>query len=333
MMIPAKFGFPFCIGALCIVSFAHLRLGAVSLDLATIHAAIGRFDSGNYNHIILWNQRLPRLAVAIFCGASLGLSGWLLQKLFQNGLVSPSTLGINAGATNFVVLGIGFGWDAHSLQILQAFLGATAAVAFSLFLASLFRNSGNARLMLVLAGAMTATVFSALTTFVVSLDPDRFAGLIGWLIGNIGTQDHRALPAMLPLAAIALLLALVQSRQLDLLALGEDQAQSIGVNVRWCFRGTLASAILLAVCAVTVVGPIGFVGLVIPHLVRIAMGEAGRLQVALSMFMGACVLVLADILARTLIAPRVLNVGTVMGLAGGMIFLALVLWAARRGRI
>lgn len=276
---------------------------------------------------------MPRLAVALFCGAALGLSGWLLQKLFQNGLVSPSTLGINAGAVNFVVVGMLFGWNTPSQQVLLAFLGAMAAVAFSLFLASFFRGSDNARLMLVLAGAMTATLFSALTTFVVSLDPDSFAGLIGWLIGNIGALDHRALPPMLPLAAIAFLLAMLQSRQLDLLALGQDQAEAVGVNVRWCFRGTLVAAILLAICAVTVVGPIGFVGLIVPHLVRIFAGEAGRLQLLLSMFVGASVLALADVLARTLIAPRVMNVGTVMGLAGGTVFLALVLWAARRGRI
>lgn len=331
-MSGARLGVPLSLAVLALIAVAHLRFGAAMLDLETIGAALVRFDPRNYSHVIVWNQRLPRLAVAVYCGAALGLSGWLLQKLFQNGLVSPSTLGINAGAVNFVVLGIALGWSDPSVQALLAFLGACTALGFCIILTGVFRGADNPRLVLVLAGAMTATLFSALTTFVVSLDPDGYASLIGWLIGNIGALDHRALPAMMPLGGVALVLALAQSRQLDLLALGEDQAAAAGVDIRWCFRGTLAAAILLAVSAVTVVGPIGFVGLVVPHLVRIAVGEAGRLPLLLSMTSGAAVLALADLAARTLIAPRVMNVGTVMGLGGGMVFLALVLWAAGRGR-
>ncbi|WP_198167823.1 FecCD family ABC transporter permease [Ketogulonicigenium robustum] len=316
------------LAALCAL---HLWLGAAAMDFSTIADAFFAYDPKNYSHVVVIKQRLTRLVVALYAGGALAVSGYLLQKIMQNGLVSPSTLGISAGATNFVVLSVYLGWLGGAWQFLPALLGGVAALAMTFGLSNLLRGQGDRRLTLVLAGAMIGTLFSSLTTFVVSLDADRFTTLIGWLIGNIGNFDYVALIPMAPLGVVAIVAAAFAARAVDVLMLGDDQAAVMGVNVRAVYAVTLLIAIVLAVSAVTVVGPIGFVGLVVPHIVRIFVGDTGRLALWLNLIGGAAVLTAADILARVALAPRVMNVGTIMGLAGGTIFLVLVLAAARRG--
>lgn len=315
---------------LIVLSVLHLRMGAAAMDFALIRNAFFAYDPTNYSHVIVIFQRLTRLAVAIYTGAALGVSGYLLQKIMQNGLVSPSTLGISAGATNFVILSVYFFGFAGVAQFVPALAGGIAAVLLTFGISHILKGQGDPRLNLVLAGSMVTTLFSAVTAFVVSLDADAFVNLIGWLIGNIGNFDYVSLAPMAPIGAIAMIAAVIASRAVDILVLGEDQAAAMGVNVRLAYGGTLLTAIVLAVSAVTVVGPIGFVGLVVPHIVRMISGEIGRMSLWLSMVGGAVVLTGADILARTAMAPRVLNVGTVMGFSGGMVFLILVLLAARR---
>lgn len=307
----------------------HLRLGAAPMDFAVIGNAFFAYDPTNYSHVIVIFQRLTRLAVAVYAGAALGIAGYLLQKIMQNGLVSPSTLGISAGATNFVILSVYVFGFAGVAQFVPALAGGIAAVLLTFGISRILKGQGDPRLNLVLAGSMVTTLFSALTAFVVSLDADAFVDLIGWLIGNIGNFDYVALAPMAPIGAMAMIAAIIASRAVDILVLGEDQASAMGVNVTLVYGGTLLTAIVLSVSAVTVVGPIGFVGLVVPHIVRMIAGEIGRLSLWLSMVGGALVLTAADILARTAIAPRVLNVGTVMGFSGGLVFLILVLLAAR----
>ncbi|WEK02890.1 MAG: iron ABC transporter permease [Candidatus Devosia phytovorans] len=310
----------------------HLRLGAAPMEFTLIRDAFLAYDSTNYSHVIVIFQRLTRLAVAVYAGAALGAAGYLLQKIMQNGLVSPSTLGISAGATNFVVLSVFFFGMSGVAQFIPALAGGVTAILLTLGVSHILKGQGDPRLNLVLAGSMVATLFSAITTFVVSLDADGFANLIGWLIGNIGNFDYVALAPMAPIGALAMIAAVIASRAVDILVLGEEQAAAMGVNVTLVYGGTLLTAVVLAVTAVTVVGPIGFVGLVVPHMVRSIAGEIGRLSLWLSMVGGAVVLTSADILARTAIAPRVMNVGTVMGFTGGLVFLGLVLWSARRRR-
>lgn len=317
---------------LLVLGVLHLRLGAAAMDFGLIRDAFLAYDPANYSHVIVIFQRLTRLAVAVYTGAALGVAGYLLQKIMQNGLVSPSTLGISAGATNFVILSVYFFGFAGVAQFVPALAGGIAAVVLTFGISHILKGQGDPRLNLVLAGSMVTTLFSAVTAFVVSLDADAFTNLIGWLIGNIGNFDYVSLAPMAPIGALAMIAAVIASRAVDILVLGEDQASAMGVNVSLVYGATLLTAIVLAVSAVTVVGPIGFVGLVVPHMVRMIAGEIGRLSLWLSMVGGAIVLTSADILARTAMAPRVLNVGTVMGFSGGLVFLGLVLWSARRRR-
>lgn len=313
--------------ALCAL---HLTQGAASIDVTTIWQALTAFDATNYSHVIIVNQRVTRLIVALYAGAALGVSGLLLQKIMQNGLVSPGTLGINAGATTFVVLAVFFfGFSGVGL-FLPALTGGLVSVALTFMVSRVLVGQGDPRLNLVLAGSMIGVLFSSLTTFVLSFDSERFANLIGWIVGDIGNFDYLSLGSMAPIGLLALVGAAVISRAVDILVLGDEQAAVMGVNVRLVYGATLVMAVVLAVTAVVVVGPIGFVGLVMPHIARILVGEIGRLPLWLCLVGGASVLTGADILARVLMAPRVLNVGTVMGLAGGLIFLLLVILGGRR---
>jgi len=315
---------------LCILCVMHISLGAASIGPAEIWSAFTAFDPQNYAHVVIVYQRLTRLLVAIYSGAALGVAGLLLQKIMQNGLVSPSTLGVNAGATTFVVLSVFFfGWTGIGL-FLPALCGGVAAIALTFSVSRILAGQGDQRLNLVLAGSMVSVLFSSLTTFILTLDPDAFGNILGWIIGDIGNFDYLSLAPMAPVGALALVAAVVMSRAVDILVLGDEQASVIGVNVRLVYGATLFTAIVLAVSAVTVVGPIGFVGLVMPHIARILVGEIGRLPLFVCLAGGAAILTGADILARVALAPRVLNVGTVMGLAGGLIFLVLVVTGGRR---
>lgn len=311
----------------------HLRLGAAEIPARAILQAITAFDPTNYAHVVVVFQRITRLAVAVFSGAVLGVAGLLLQKIMQNGLVSPSTLGINAGATSFVVLAVYFFGLGGAALFLPALAGGLGAMALTFMTARLLAGQGDPRMNLVLGGAMVGTLFSSVTAFVVALDPDGFTNLLGWLIGDIGNFDYKSLSAMAPFGIAGLIGAVLLSRMVDVLAMGQEQAAVLGVDTRLVHGGALLIAIVLTVSAVTVVGPIGFVGLVMPHVARLVAGEVGLLPLWLCLIGGATVLTLADVLARVLMAPQVLNVGTVMGLAGGAVFLALVLTRARGAQI
>lgn len=320
----------FLVAALTVLALMQLALGALWIPPARVLAALTG-PPQDFTDTIILQQRLPRVAVACTVGAALAVAGLVLQKVMQNVLVSPSTLGINAGATVAVVLAMFFGASGGAL-LFPALIGGTAAMGATLLAARLIAGQGDRRLDLVLAGSMVGVLCSSVATFVISLDPDLFGDLMGWLVGDIGNFDHLALPVVLPPVALALAAALILCPQLDLLTTGEDQARLLGANTAWLQGLALALAVLLAVSAVVVVGPIGFVGLVVPHLVKLAMGETGRATLVAVALAGPCVVMLADILARTALAPRVLHVGTVMGLSGGAIFLAMVLALVRRGR-
>ncbi|MDP9835489.1 iron complex transport system permease protein [Neorhizobium huautlense] len=308
----------------------HLTAGARFSAPALVFDALFDHDPRNYQHVVVIKQRLTRLVVAGYVGAVLAVSGLLLQKILRNDLVSPSTLGINSGAVAFVIFGIYlFGLNGAAL-FWPALIGGFAAVAVAFLAAGLVSRGRRDPLSLILGGAMTATLFSSATTFVISLDPDRFGNLMGWLVGDIGNFDYLPLAWLWPVGVTGIGFALVLCRQIDLLTLGTEQAATLGADPRLVRAGTLALAIPLAISAVCVVGPIGFVGLVAPHITRLLIGETGRPALGFCTLCGAVIVIAADIAARTLLAPQLLQVGTVMALCGGIAFLVIVVATLRR---
>lgn len=316
-----------------VLSMLHLILGQAEVTPADVLDAVLHYDPTNYQHVVIVLQRITRLVVAIYCGAALATSGMLLQKVLQNILVSPSTLGISSGASTFAVLGILFFDLSGGALFWPAMAGGVTAVALAFGTASLLGPMDGSKLNLVLAGSMMSILFSSATAFIISLDPAAFDNLLNWLVGTIGNFDYLDLPAMAPLGFVAIVAAFILSRAIDLLMLGDEQAAVLGANVKLVYGASLTSAIVLTVSAVVVVGPIGFVGLVVPHIAKILFGETGRMPLWGSLFIGPIVLIAADIGARTLAAPRMLNVGTIMGLIGGVAFLAIILIGARRSAL
>lgn len=312
------------------LAILHLMAGARFSAGGVVFDALFAHDPRNYQHVVIVKQRLTRLVVAGYAGAVLAVSGLLLQKVLRNDLVSPSTLGINSGAVTFVVLGM-FVFDLDGAVLFwPALMGGICATGVTFLAAGLVRQGGRDPLSLILGGAMTATLFSSATTFAISLDADRFGNVMGWLVGDIGNFDYQPLIRLWPLGMAGIGMALVLCRSIDLLTLGGDQAATLGADPRFVRGAALALAIPLAISAVCIVGPIGFVGLVAPHIARLLVGETGRGAMAFCALAGAVIVVAADIVARTLLAPQLLQVGTVMALCGGIAFLAIVVTTLRR---
>lgn len=317
---------------LLLLAGLHLSSGARFSPPDLVLQALFDYDPKNYQHVVIVKQRLTRLVVAAYAGAVLSISGLLLQKVLRNDLVSPSTLGINSGAVTFVVLGIYLFGIGGAALFWPALLGGMAAIALTFLAAGLVRQGARDPLSLILGGAMTATLFSAASTFVISLDPERFGDQMSWLVGDIGNFDYQPLGFLWPIGAAGLLVAFLLSRSLDLLSVGGEQAASLGADPRLIEWTSLAVAIPLAISAVCIVGPIGFVGLVAPHMTRMMIGETGRVATAFCAVLGATIVIGADIVARSLLAPKLLNVGTVMALCGGIAFLTLIVSTLQRRR-
>jgi iron complex transport system permease protein len=280
--------------------------------------------------VVIVRQRLTRLIVALTLGGLLGISGYALQKVMRNDLVSPSTLGVNSGAVAFVTAGVTFFNLQGSALFWPSLAGACCALLVTFYAASLLGNFRHDPFNLVLGGVISATLFSSCSVFLISLDPEAFGNVMGWMVGDIGIFDYQLLGLLWPLSIPALVLLVITSRALDVLSLGGEQATAMGVNHGAIQGAVLISCIVITVMAVTISGPIGFIGLVVPHIVRLLIGNHGRFALYLSFVTGSMALVTADILARALLSPRVLNVGTIMALVGGVCFLALVIAKSRR---
>ncbi len=277
---------------------------------------------------IVWNYRLSRAIVAAACGAGLALSGLVLQTLLRNALADPYILGISAGAsTGAVAVAIaGIGAGVVSLSV-GAFAGALVAFAVVVGLARAagsFAGSGTAQI--VLAGVAGSQLFSALTAFVIarSANADQARGIMFWLLGNLSGVRWPDVWLAAPVAFICLLVCTLHARALDAFAFGTDAAASMGVPV---FR---TRAILIGVAAlatsvmVSIVGAIGFVGLVIPHAARFLVGPRHGHLTPVSALVGAVFMIFADVLSRTMVQGQVLPIGVVTALVGAPAF-ALIL--------
>ncbi|AGH81639.1 ABC transporter permease [Psychromonas sp. CNPT3] len=314
-----------------IIALMHISVGAKHLSWSEIYQAIFLFDSQVFSHHIVIKQRLPRFMVAMCCGAMLGLCGFKAQKLFQNPLVSSSTLGVSSGAVFFSLCAIYFFNISEDDIFIPAFLGACVAGAFTLAMSQMMNRSSISRgLHIVLAGSLVSMLFSSLSTFLIQLDPLQFADIQDWLLGDISPSDFIDLQRIYPIALLTMGVLLAQGRSLDVLILGEKQAHSAGVNVKRTKIITLLCIFLLASLVVSTVGPIGFIGLVVPHISKIFVTQVGAKGAWLSMLLGGLLLTFADLLARILIAPKVLIVGGVSACIGSVFFLFLLYFIIRK---
>lgn len=305
-----------------LVSLYALQAGSAGLTMAqTVQALTGGGDE--LASSIVQELRLPRIIAGFGVGALLALAGVLLQTLLRNPLADPYVLGLSGGGAIGALIAMSLGAGIVATQGAAA-LGALAALATVLALGG---DGSNARLLLT--GAVIASACGAFLTVLLTIaDAPQLRGMVFWLAGDLGWAPEPLWS--LALATLATLLCVARGRGLDVLASGDLRAASLGLAVPVWRRAILLGSALLTAVAVVTAGTIGFVGLVVPHAVRLALGSANhRLVTPAAALAGGTLLVLADALARTVAAPRQLPVGAVMALLGAPIFVLLLRRAAR----
>ena len=281
---------------------------------------------------ILWDIRLPRVVLGALVGSMLAVAGASYQGVFRNPLADPYLLGVAAGAglgatIAVVYLPNGFGFQ-NALPP-SAFLGASLAVVLAYAIGrSAGRGSGGATL--VLAGVTVASFFTAVQTFVQQQHSDTLQEVYSWILGNIPSTGWSDVVLILPYIAVAVIVILALRRVVDVLNLGDDEAASLGIDVRRVRLALVVAATLGTAAAVAVTGLIGFVGIIVPHTIRLLTGVGYRALLPLSVVVGAGFLVLADVVARTALSPAEIPLGVVTAFFGAPFF-ALVLRTTRGG--
>lgn len=304
---------------------AHLGLGARYIAPLTVLQALVDFDANNFDHRIIISLRLLRLVAALFTGAALGVAGSLLQSVIRNPLGEPHILGLNSGAALAVVATTALGVSVGDGIFSRAFIAASgAALLFSLVMAlSAAGRSGFTPLKVTLCGVAISTFASSITAAILILDEQTLLSIRSWLAGDLAGLSWPVLRAASLVAGGGFALALWLAPALNMLALGDNMARGLGVSLLRTRVLSLAAIALLCGAAVSVAGPIGFIGLVVPHMVRRLAGDDLRVVVPLSALGGALLLLLADIAARTLLSPQELATGVMTALVGAPLFILL----------
>ena len=307
-------------------------LGSTPISLARVFDRTIPF-ADNTDAQIFFIARLPRVLAAALVGASLAAAGVVFQALLRNPLATPDTLGVSSGAALGAMLAITFHFTLAVAGVppipLASFAGSLGALAIVYALATA-RRRGLSTTMLLLGGVTMTSFFSALILFTQYLADftDTFR-TVRWLMGTLDVGSYTPILAVLPMLAIAFGMFAMLPRALDLLSLGADAAAARGVNVVRAERLALVSASLATGAAVSISGPVTFIGLIVPHLVRLLVGSDHRLVLPASMLFGAAFLIACDLAARTLFSPIEVPVGIVTAIIGGPFFLWLLVRAGR----
>jgi len=305
--------------ALGIVSVA---VGNRAVPIDELLAALGGSTEGVGPAAVV--SRLPRTALAILVGAALALSGATFQAVTRNPLADPGILGVNMGASLAVVTGIAFfGLAAASTFVWIAIAGAAITAAFVFGVGSLGRG-GATPLKLALAGAATSAALASFISAIVLPRGDIAGSVRSWQIGGVGGGTFASIEQVLPFIAVGLAICLLASRSLNALALGDELAAGLGERVAIARGASALGAVILCGAATAVTGPIGFVGLVVPHACRLIVGVDHRWLIPFSAIVGAALLTAADVLGRIVARPAEIDVGIITALVGAPFFIYIV---------
>jgi iron complex transport system permease protein len=326
------------VGVLLAAFAAGLLIGPVSLDPGRVllevldRLPLVSIDSGldARETAIVWDIRMPRVMLGGLVGAVLSVSGAAYQGVFGNPLADPYLLGAAAGAGFGATLAIVAGGSLASAVPVAAFAGAVVAVALAYVLggAAGGRRTG---VTLILAGVAVAAFFTAAQTYVQQQNADAIREVYSWILGRLGTAGWREVVVVLPYAVVCTLVIILHRRLLDVLAVGEEEAGTLGVNPARVRIVVVLAATLGTAAAVAVSGLIGFVGIIVPHTVRLMTGVSYRVILPLAVVGGGAFLVLADLAARTVSAPAEVPIGVITAFVGAPFF-AVVLRTAQRRR-
>ncbi|WP_314196021.1 iron ABC transporter permease [uncultured Arthrobacter sp.] len=312
---------------LVVVCCASLAVGARGLSLETVWQALSQFNPADGDHAVV-HARIPRTVLGLLAGAALGLAGAAMQGVARNPLADPGIIGVNAGAALAVVTGIYvFGVSSLTGYIWFAFIGAAVAAVVVYLIASMGRD-GATPVKLALAGAaLSAGLFSLMNVILVSsqdtLDRFRF-----WQVGGIAGRDWSVVLPGLPFLIVGALIVVLAGRVLNSLALGDDVARGLGQNVGLARAVTALGVVLLCGSATALAGPIGFVGLVVPHAVRSLTGPDYRWILPFSAVLAPALLLVSDVVGRVILLPGEVPAGIMTALVGAPVFV----WLVRRGK-
>ncbi|MBD1909250.1 MULTISPECIES: iron ABC transporter permease [unclassified Leptolyngbya] len=310
------------IAVLMVCLLLNLTLGAADINPITVWRSLITFD-GSTEHLIIQTVRLPRVLIAAAVGAALAVAGALMQGLSRNALADPTILGISSGAS-LAVVGTTFLFGNASMQVYTwVAFGGAALTAIAVYTLGSIGRQGASPLKLVLAGSVMSYLLAALTTGLLILNQRTLDEVRFWLAGSVAGRNLDILGNVLPYVVVGLLLAFSLGKPMTTLALGEDVARSLGLRTGWT-RGLVAIAIvLLAGSSVALAGPIGFVGLIVPHVVRFWVGVDYRWILPYAAIWGAILLSFSDLVARLIIRPQELPVGIMTALVGAPFFIYL----------
>lgn len=304
------------------ISLLSLCAGSVAIPVKKIISLLSK-ASDSVEYSILFNIRLPRIILGFAVGGALSISGVILQGMFRNPLVEPYTLGISGGAALGVVLSIIAGLNRRMGGITLPVSGFLGAVLVILLVFSLSIRKRVLRIQgLLLYGVMISFVSSSLIMLLMAISgTDELRGIVFWIMGSLEQPNWLLIKTAVWVSISGLIIAYLFSLQLNALSLGEEDAQALGINVEKVKKVLFLLTSVLTGMSVSICGIIGFVGLIVPHFIRLLIGNDQRILLGVSFLCGSSFLILSDTLARTIIAPIELPVGVITGIIGGCVFI------------
>lgn len=319
-----------CITAAFVVSGISLGTGSSDFGFVGSYKILWNHITGVPQNklidYIIWNERLPPILMGLIGGAGLAMGGVVMQGIFRNPLADPYTTGISSGAgfgaTLAVVAGITIISGKYAL-VINAFVFALIPV---MLITSVAKMKGASPTTMIMAGIAVMYIFGAFTTlFKLMADPNALSALFIWQTGSLGLVTWDELPLVFAVTAAGLIYVQINARKLNVLSTGEETAKSMGINVENLTNKVLLVMTLVVATIVSFTGLIGFVGLVSPHIARMVVGADNRFLLPASAAFGGMLLVISDLIGRTIIAPSTLQVGVIMAFIGGPMFLYLIL--------
>jgi iron complex transport system permease protein len=321
-----------CLAVVCGLAIGPTQIGTMRiLGSVMSRVGIGHSTLDTLQSTIIWQLRAPRLVLGLLAGAMLSVAGGTYQGVFRNPLADPYLLGVAAGAglgATFAIMDIGGGTYTPTWTPLMAFAGAMAAVAITWIIGGRGLRSNAATL--ILAGVAVSALLTSMQTFLQQqASAQSIARVYIWLLGSLASASWSSVDLVLPYVLVCTTICVVAGRALDVMSVGEDESRSLGVPVRRVRFIVIAASSLGTAAIVSAVGLIGFVGIIVPHIVRLLVGTSYRRILPISVAFGAAFLVFADTIARTVIAPSELPLGVVTALVGAPVFV-LILSLRRR---
>lgn len=322
---------PFGLILLLLTTVASMIVGSRMIPAGEILPALMKSEPSSVDEIIVCLYRLPRTLLGLLCGAAFGVSGALMQVATRNLLADPGILGVNAGAAFFVTLAVGLlGFHSIDAYLWFALLGAIV-VTLAVYVIGSRGRDGATPVRLVLSGVALSAVLGGIGSAITLLDPQAFNAMRFWSIGSISGRDMQVVATAAPFIGTGLLIALIVARPLNAVALGDDLARSLGANILLTRIFTLVAVTLLAGAGTAAAGPIGFVGLMVPHMLRWVVGPDQRWIIPLTMIFAPVLLLSADIAGRLVLYPGELEAGIVTAFIGAPVLILLARGKKARG--